>query len=231
MSAKKRRARSGPVEAVAWPSRLTGSVVDEEGVRIHGYAAAADLARHYTFAEVCLLSLTGQAPEGGVGRLFERALVVLAPVPVGDAPAHAALLARICGARPSSITGVAGLVAAQGAEGFAEIAVAVRAWGGRGALPPALRGGRARDRAARATLREVASAGVLDVPVLSRACSLEAAVAGALLACGVTAPWQIAAALTVARLPCAVAEACAEGAADMRTYPMRLPDYAYVEDR
>lgn len=227
---KRGGARRGPVEAVDWPPRLRGVVVDAEKMRIHGYLAATDLSRHYSFAEVVLLALTGVPPEPAVGALFARALVASMPVAVGDAPAHAALLARLTGARAPSVAGIAALVAAQGVDALAGTRDALAAWQERGgALPRSLRGSSRRDVAVRRALRDVAREGGLVVPALERAASAEAAVTASFVACGLDAPWQLAAAVTMASLPCSLAEAFASGGVDLRSYPMTLPAFEYTE--
>jgi hypothetical protein len=225
-------AKRGPVESVAWPTRLRGAVVDPKRMRIHGYAVAGDLALHYSFAEVVLLALTGAPPEPAVGVFFARALVALMPVAVGDAPAHAALLARLTGARAPSVAGVAATVAAQGAGALMCAREQLEAWEASGGpLPPSLRGASPRDRAVRRALREAAADAELAVPALARSVSAEAALTAALVACGLAAPWQLAAAITMASLPCSLAEAFAPGGVDLRSYPMTLPAFAYADPR
>src|SRR5258706_9883503 len=101
----------GPVEGGPWPLALTGHVVDTDDARgsprIHGYDVHDDLARSFSFAEVVLTSLTGEAPSREAGRAFEVVMTFLAPMSIASAPPHAAMLAQMCGARPAGVLGVA----------------------------------------------------------------------------------------------------------------------------
>jgi hypothetical protein len=97
-----------------WPEQLTARVVDPgPPVRIHGYAVADDLARHRSVSDVTYLALTGELPSEEQSRVFARTMVVLSAITVAEAPAHAAVLARICDGTTSAIIGTAAIVLAE----------------------------------------------------------------------------------------------------------------------
>jgi len=57
--------------------------------RIHGFAVQTDLSRAVGFTEVIWLALTGELPNGQELEAFTLAMIWLAPVHVGEMPAHA----------------------------------------------------------------------------------------------------------------------------------------------
>ncbi len=81
----------GPFDREAWPARLAAPVVSPgPEPRLHGYAVAGDLARFYGAIDVTWLVLRGELPTAAERAAFDVAMVLLAPVSVGEAPAHAA---------------------------------------------------------------------------------------------------------------------------------------------
>ena len=84
---------TGPLDAAEWPEKLTARVVTAGArPRLHGYDVEADLARHYSFTEMVLLSLTGNLPTAQEARAFDVALQFAAPVSVQEAPTHATMV-------------------------------------------------------------------------------------------------------------------------------------------
>jgi citrate synthase len=81
--------------------------------RIHGYAVEGDLAPHYRFSDVIYLSLTGELPTDAQSRTFERALILLSPISIAEAPSHAASLARVCDATHSAVIGTGAIALAE----------------------------------------------------------------------------------------------------------------------
>jgi citrate synthase len=223
---------SGPLDAAEWPQRLTARVVTPGAApRLHGYDVEGDLARHYSFAEVVLLSLTGELPTAEVARAFEVALKFAAPAPVHEAPTHAAVLARICVASTSQMQGVAAIALAE----QARVLVAEhRAWievlsGPIARVPRECLAADLDDRAAARRLR-VALHGTIDVPALTHDLSRAAALVATLYACGLTTADRMECALVLARLPVAMAEALATPPGSHRQYPVQLPAMVYTED-
>ena len=219
----------GPVEDTPWPTRLEAHVVTPgPAPRIHGYDVHDDLARHYGFGEVVLLTLTGQPPSVGVGRVFEAALVDLAPVTVAEAPAHAAVLARLCDADPAGTvaTGAIGL-AEQARERITRHRAALEAL--RAGRPWAECDGRCEgaDALAEARIAERLRETGLVAPRLAGPVCAEAEGLATLAALGLTEPWQLLAALVVARLPAVAAEAQAVTPRSFPSYPMNLPPFVY----
>ncbi len=212
----------GPVEDNPWPTVLTGHVVS--GARIHGIDARRDLARHYSFAELVLLTLTGEPPTREHGRAFELALTWLAPTGVAEAPAHAAVLARLCSASSTGVLGSGAIVLIEQARGFVDQHAALLAWlEAPSGEPPCAPHAEDDDGALlRDQLRSVA-------PGMSIAAELpvDAALVAVLHACGVRSPERLMSAVVVARFACVVAEGLAAAPRDFSSYPMNVPAYAY----
>ncbi len=235
---KKRRSvgdgiQDGPIEQGDWPEVLTARVVapgDEP--RIHGYDVQADLARHYGWLEVALLALTGELVDASCVQAAEVALGFLAPASVGQAPVHAGMVARLAGAADSSITAAAALTLAEQAGAMVERHARLLAWlEDRAGEPPAdSLAGSAPDRRAARRLDGALRARGVRLPALEADLGLEAGILAALHHAGLRSPAAIGLAVTLAGLPCAVAEAQAVRPGDFAGYPMRLPDFVYEED-
>lgn len=112
-----------PFDQVSWPNTITARVVQPgEDPRIHGYAVSADLAKHYGFSDVVFLTLTGELPTDEQSAKFARALILLSAISVGEAPSHAASLARVCDGSDSAVIGTAAIALSE----QARVAVAER---------------------------------------------------------------------------------------------------------
>lgn len=222
----------GPLDAVEWPSKLTARVVSP-GSRpaLHGYDVEGDLAAHYALGEVALLALGGEAPSREVGRAFDVAMCFAAPVPVDEAPTHAAVVARVCMASASQIQSVAMIGLAEQARSSLEgLRSFIEALGGDlPELPPAARAASDAERASVDRLRR-ALRGTIDVPALALDVGRTAAVVATLHACGLRTMERIECALAWARLPAAVAEALATPPGSHRQYPVHLPNVVYTEE-
>ncbi len=213
MSSQK-NAPTGPVEAGPWPTRLPAHALTPGAVpRIHGYALHEDIAVHYDFGEYILLALTGRAPSQTWGHAVNLALTVLAASSVADAPVHAATLARRCGADARSVLST-------GMSALAEEAFS---------LLHDDHGTTSEDsKSATALFEQLGDdvrAAVGSPPSSPRALALEL-----LERAGLTDSLQRMAALCLARLPGLVAEARATSSGDVRTYPMQLPEFDYLQD-
>lgn len=217
----------GYVDAAAWPERLTAHVISPEPPhRLHGYQVDGDLVTHYSFAETLLLALTGALPDERLGRAFEMALQLCAPLPVQEAPTHAALLAQVSGARSSSVIATAAVALSEYARAEVETLQELLVWleQPRGPAPESARAMDDDDRAALARLR--AQLGD-DVPALQQDLGRRAALLTVLFACGLRQRWQLETALVVARLGVVTAEARAAAAGSLRDYPINLPRFEY----
>jgi hypothetical protein len=222
----------GPLDAVDWPAKLAARVVSP-GVRptLHGYDFEEDLARHYSFAEVVLLALTGEPPSPEVGRAFEVALVFASPVPVSEAPSHAAVVARACASSVNQIQSVAAIALSEQTRVSLE---QHRGWldALSASLPaelPDLWRARSDDERASVSRLRLALRGTIDVPALALDVGLVAALIATLHACGIRSSERVECALTWARLPIAMAEALATKPGSHLQYPVMLPDIVYTE--
>jgi hypothetical protein len=222
----------GPLDVVEWPSTLTARVVGP-GARpsLHGYDVEDDLAAHYAFGEVALLALAGEAPSREAGRAFDVAMCFAAPVPVDEAPTHAAVVARVCMASASQIQAVAMIGLAEQARASLEgLRSFLEALGGvLRELPPAARATSDAERASVERLRR-ALRGTIDVPALALDVGRTAALVATLHACGLRTMDRIEGALAWARLPATLAEALATPAGSHRQYPVHLPEIVYTEE-
>jgi hypothetical protein len=209
--------RSGPLDDVAWPEKLTARVVTPgPSPRMHGYDVEGDLARHYSWAETVLLTLTGELPSPACLRAFEVAMHFLAPAPVNEAPTHAAIVARVCNVFTSALVGTAAITLAE----QARHAVSSRS----PESPPSSDESASVDR-----LRDALRDAGLSVPGTEGAVGRTEALLATLRFAGLDRPELQETAMVLARLPCALAEAFATPAHGYRDYPVQLPDVRYLE--
>lgn len=221
-------AHRGPIEDGTWPERLQGHVVDPgPPVRVHGYAAVEDLARHHGFAELTLLAFTGELPSSERVVMCELAWSLLAPIDVGASPTHAALLARMLVAPAASVVALA---AATVSEEAAALLEQHGPWLRRCSellrVDPATREG---DAVLVATMRARLGDSSATLPWLREAASAEAAALALLQACGLREPLQLIAVVVQARLPCVIAEAERHVPRRLSHYPIQQPPFDYVE--
>jgi hypothetical protein len=196
--------------------------------RVRGYDVESDLARHYGTVDLTLLALTGELPSDVMRRAFEVASLFLAPLPVNEAATHAAMVAKLFGAKSTSVVAVAAIGVAEHArtvlDEHAPLLDALKAKDAE--LPPQLHAQSDEDRAAVQHLRDVLPR-ELEVPALTQDPTRTAAVLAVLYACGLRRREQLEAAIVHARLPCVLAEALAERATNFANYPINLPHFSY----
>ncbi len=226
---------TGPFDEVPWPTQLLARVVTPgPSPRVHGYDVESDLARHHRFVDVVLLSLVGELPSAAEGAAFDVALTFLAPLAVTEAPTHAAVLARTCAGKTSSIVATAaiglGELARHTLEAHASFLTFLEG-GARGPLPEEAQAIGDDDRASTARLRLVIAKASLTVPGLEADVGRVAGLLAVLHACGIRRAEQLEVALTLARLTTTTAEALAAKPAGFREYPLGLPPFRYEEDR
>ena len=222
----------GPFDRESWPEKLVAHVVEPGAMpHVHGYDIAS-LARGTGLVDLVWLTLAGELPTVEQRAALEAATMLLAPIHIGEAASHAALLSRLAGA-PATTT------IAIGAVGLGEMVrteqAALAPWlawldAPEGDVPAA-----ARDRdpcEASAALqrwvhwRMVAwfGAGLPDVPLTRVACAY-----AILHRMNLRTPLVLELLAMWARLPAIAAEAAHAGA--VKLYPARLPDFQYVDDR
>jgi hypothetical protein len=232
----------GPFERAAWPSRLIARVVglgaegDAEDRRINGYAVAADLAQHQGPVEVAWLALRGELPTAVERAALAVALVLLAPVHIGEAPAHAAFLGRMAGSAAATTVAIGAIgCTEQAAHEYRELAP-WRAWlAGTGGAIPDVACATTSTSAWRATQADLDSRmrqwfgigrGLPEVSLRRVACAH-----AVLVRLGVVDELAFVTLATLARLPAVIAEAAHARAGAFHEYPTRLPDYRYVDER
>lgn len=224
----------GPLDEAPWPKKLTARVVEPgETARIHGYALETDLAANYTFCEIVLLSLTGEIPSAEKSRAFEVACAVLARTSAGESPMHAALLARVCNATTSAITGVVGIALGEQARfdltGYSPLV----AWLANPAGDPP-REFLAKDPSASRRTAALREALLLRKAFLPQALVFElgpdAAAIAVLHACGLVTLAAIESVRVFARYPIVMAEALSAPPNKYKDYPVTLPSIRYEEE-
>lgn len=228
----RRSVAPGPLESASFPDQLTARVVTPgDRPRIAGYDVESDLARHYAFSDILLLSLTGELPDARESAALTIALGFLAPVSIAHASTHGASLARLCGATTSSIIGVGCIGLAEQARVLVHEHLSLLAWleENDGPLPQQYRASSEEERASVERLRQALSFAGFDRIDLSPNPTREAALVMLLFALGLRRPAQLEAAVVCARLPAAVAEALATKTTSFNHYPMNLPRYEYEE--
>jgi hypothetical protein len=223
-----------PIDGNVWPSQITARVVDPgPPARVHGYEVAGDLALRYRYTDLLRLALTGELPDDAASRALDLVLQLLAPIDVSEAPAHAGVLSRICGARSSATVGIAALALAEEARHLVAAHAALLGWlDAPGAdFPAELVATSADDVRASARIRAAVLDAGLEVPALAAGPTPAAALLSILHGSGLRSAEQMEAALVIARLPCVLGEAFAASAGDFRSYPMRLPPFRHEEIR
>lgn len=223
----------GPLEnGWEFPEKLSARVITPgDRPRLHGYDVEDDLARHYGPSDVLLLTLTGELPSGPVGRAFAVALVFMSPVSVAHASTHAAVVGRLCGAPAASTFGVAAIGVAEHARALVDEHEELLAWlrAPRGPLPERYRASSLPEEASVERFERALASTGLAVPGIGLKPARDAAIVMVLHACGFRRRERLEAAITLARLPSALAEALAERPTNFGNYPINLPRYAYSE--
>ncbi len=224
---------NGPIEAFPWPTQLTARVVHPgHPPRLYGYDVQRDLARHYSFSDLVALSLTGELPSARGSRALQVAMTFLLPCTIAEAPSHAAVLARICGAQPAGVLQAGALTLAEQAATWVRDHEPLRHWLARpdSPLPAEFASSDPSDDDAVQSLRDALGDVQSDVVGLDQRPKPLPALFCTLFACGLREPHQWVGVLLIARLPAVAAEAFAAAAGDFRGYPMDLPHFRYQED-
>jgi hypothetical protein len=222
----------GPVENHQWPAELDAYVVTPgDDPRLYGYSVEGDLAKSGAFSETILLSLTGELPKSESVRAFEVATTFLAPLSVAEAPTHAAVLARICGARSSAIVGIAAVALAERARHVLERHSSLLAWldAPAGVFPESSCAASAAERSSVTRLRELLPKAAREAEVFRHDPGRTAAVLAALHFAGLRRPEQLEPVFVLASLAPVLAESFHREVASFRTYPIQLPPFEYVE--
>lgn len=225
-------ALDGPLESATFADKLSARVVTPgDSPRVHGYEVETDLARHYDATELLFLSLTGDLPAPQAASALRVALAFLAPVSIAHASVHAATIARLCGGTTSATLGVAAIGLAEQARVLLDEHAEWLAWleAPAGEPPAALRSNTAAEQASVEHLQTAVAESGLAVPELELGLTRDASLLAVLYRAGLKQRKQMEAAIVTARLPVAFAEAATKKVADFTRYPMKLPNYRYVE--
>lgn len=224
---------AGPVEDYPWPTELDAHVVTPgHDPRIHGYSVEADVAKFGGLAEMILLSLTGELPGLEQCRAFELAMTFLAPLSVAEAPTHATVLARICGARSSAVVGIAAIALAERARHLLEQYAGLLRWLDTpdSPFPASCHAGSLAERVSIERLLALLPTVAREVPVFREDPSRTAALLAVLHFSGLRRAEQLEPALVLASLAPTMAEGLARNPLSFRDYPMQLPPFQYTED-
>jgi hypothetical protein len=229
----------GPVESGPWPATLEARVITPgDEPRVHGYDVETDLAAHYSFAEITLLTLTGELPTAVQADAFGVALAFLAPLSVAHAPTHAAVLARICGTRFSSVAAIAAVTLAERARAILDEHTPLLEWldrlqnGSKEAPHGSFRARTGSERASVARLQKVLGTRDIRIPAITAENDLARmpALLATLHFAGLVQREQLEVTLNLASFACAVTEARTRDVASFREYPMNVPRFVYEEN-
>jgi hypothetical protein len=221
------------VETTAWPTELTAhAVTPGDDPRLFGYSVERDVARHGRLSETILLSLRGELPTVEECRALELALTFLAPLSVAEAPVHAAVLGRLCGARSSAVIGIAALALAERARDTLEHCAPLLAWfeQSAAAFPAEFKATCDAERASVERLAEQFRSIAAEPHVFRHDPSRMAALLGVLRFAGLHRNEQLESAFVLASLAPALAEAFSHAPGSFHEYPMRLPTIEYTEE-
>jgi hypothetical protein len=222
----------GPVETHEWPAELEAYVVTPgSDPRLYGYSVEADVAKSGGFTEAVLLALTGELPNEDQRRAFDVALTFLAPLSVAEAPAHAAVLARICGARSSATVGITALALVERARHLLDRYEPLLKWLERtnDPFPDACRARSDAEQRSVERLRTLLPPALRDAEAFRCNPDRTAALLTSLHFAGLRRTEQIEPAFVLASLAPAIAESFHRQVGAFRTYPMQLPRFDYVE--
>lgn len=221
----------GPIEDLEWPTTLEAHVVEPgPRPRVHGYDVQDDLARNYRFGEVALTALRGEVPSEAIGRLFETVLCFLSPCSAGDAPGHAALLVRACGARTPAVLAGGAVALSEEAAAIVDEHRDLLAWleEPTAELPRAHVCRSESERQAVRRFEASVHACGERLGVLEHDPTLVAALLAAAYHCGARDAERLQAVWLLARLPTVMAEGLHHDPASLRRYPIDLPHFHYV---
>ena len=165
-------------------------------------------------------------------RAFDVALTFLAPTTVAEAPTHAALIARVCVATTSTLSGTAAIgLAEQSRFDLSRYAAFISWLNAPTAEFPAdfvASSLEARVRVSAIKNALITRGGVIPSQ-LDHDLDETAALIAVLFACGLTTLAQVEVVRTLARFPFAMAEAFASPPAGHKEYPLMLPTIRYEE--
>ncbi len=223
-----------PLDRISAQDKLVANVVDDGPVpRIHGYAVHDDLARHYSFGESMLLTITGRPPSAEAGRAFEAALIFASPVSIAEAPAHATRLAHTVNSDEAGKVAVAATALTEQTRWLLDRHHEVIAWleGRRQDFPDDARSADPGVRRQVDALRGAVGLDMSSTPVFDEEPALWPALLAVLWGCGLRSPRHLLLALVQARLTTTVIEACSVPPADLKGYPVNLPRFRYNHER
>ena len=225
---------TGPFEETPWPDKLKARVVTPgPRPRIHGYDVEGDLARHYGFPEILLLTLTGELPDTAMAKMFETALAFLSPCAIADAPSHAASLARLCGSGPAGVLQTGFIALVEHARHLLDAHAKLFEWLDNPDRPVPLlyTTDDEEERKSVGRLREALGATGGAKRYFDCSLTLTAAVFSVLHSCGIRGMERMLTVICTAKLGCMAAEAFAVKPGDFTSYPANLPEFRYVEGK
>jgi hypothetical protein len=218
----------GALDDTAWPEQLVAKAVlpGDDDDRLHGYQVVDDLARHYRYSDVVYLAIRGELPDDRASTLFHYAMCSFATLSVNEAPGHVGLLARICGGTLASAVGAGALAITDQARHKLNQHEALLIWLASPTTSVPLEFTNEADASWVRLLRNAIGETQLVRPEMNR----DAARIALLFEAGLRDREKIEAAIISSRICGLLAEALANGPADLKLYPVRLPPFQYVEE-
>jgi hypothetical protein len=220
---------AGALDDNAWSEQLIARAIDAGPAddRLHGYAVLGDVANHYQFSDLVYLALVGELPDPRSSALFALALFSFATPGVAEAPVHVAVLARMSGATMASALAAGSITAADQAldivSRHASLLSSLQSC--TGDLPSDYQGHHEPKVVA---LCERARAIDPGLPI-RRDMTLDATRITLLYLSGVRTADRMIGAIVSSRISAIAAEVLATGPEHLGQYPVKVPEYRYVE--
>lgn len=229
-----------PLDSTGIDATLDAFIIEDgERLRIHGFDVHEDLAHHYSFAEVILLTLCGTPPDEATGTAFAIALIAASPVPIAEAPTHAARIAHVCSADTAGIASLAAIALAEQARWLIDEHKELLLWLTTPSPPPLAPQFQAaqfqpenpsRTTAIRTQVRHLQNAlprPFRQDPIFHQDPTLWAAILTIFVRCGLHNPSHLLTTLLTARITSTIAEAMAGERGQLQSYPANLPQFIY----
>ncbi len=228
---KKYMDMSSPLDRFSEQEVLEGYVAqfDEDEFYVHGEQVLEMMGRGASYSSMVLLTLTGERAEAAQVARFERALQLCAMMDIAETPCHVARLARVQRAESHNVASAACISLANRARSILDHTHELQVWL---EVPDSELPMTREQRLGAGQFVKGALRGFNDrelVLLQHYNPSLDECVVALLHASGLTERWQKEAALTMAGLPLAMAEAFF-APARLKDYPVNVPEFEYVHE-
>ncbi|QQR91521.1 MAG: hypothetical protein IPJ88_07320 [Myxococcales bacterium] len=224
-------ASDDPIARISFPSKLK-ALVSKPGPNpaIHGISIYSDLVTFYTFVEQVYFTLTARFPSPTESKVFEKTLQFLTPSHIGEAPVHAAMLARLSGTRDPSVIAIGALGLTEQAHFFVTEHVPLIEWHKFQKEPlPKQYLAQNEEKNVTANLIEAVDKLNFNIPPYLPHLKADSAALCVLLDLGLKEMWQIETLCVLSKLSGVCSEAFAHETGSLTNYPFNLPNFVYTK--